>query len=42
MWTGIGNVSDDGLQKGLNGLLAAMADSIAEPRDSKAENKNKK
>ena len=42
VWTGIGNVSDDGLQKGLNGLLAAMADSIAEPRDSKAENKNKK
>jgi hypothetical protein len=41
VWTGIANVSENGLQRGLNAILSAMADSIGEPGDGKADSKNK-
>jgi TolB-like protein len=41
VWTGIANVSDNGLQKGLNAILSAMADSIGDTGDGKGDNKNK-
>jgi len=42
VWTGIANVSDNGLQKGLNAILSAMADSIGDPGDGKSDSKNKR
>ncbi|MGB9081667.1 MAG: hypothetical protein WCD00_10230 [Desulfuromonadaceae bacterium] len=42
VWTGIANVSDNGLQKGLNAILSAMADSIGDTGDGKGDNKNKR
>ncbi len=41
VWTGIGSVSENGLQKGLNAILSAMADSIGDSGDGKADGKNK-
>ena len=41
VWTGIGNVSENGLQTGLNAILSAMADSIGDSGDGKADGKNK-
>lgn len=41
VWTGIANVSENGLQRGMNTILSAMADSIADQGEGKAENKNK-
>jgi len=42
IWTGIANVSENGLQKGLNAILSAMADSIGDQGDGKADSKNKR
>ena len=42
VWTGIANASEDGLQKGFNAILSALADSIGEPGSGKADGKNKR
>lgn len=42
IWTGIGNVSESGLQKGLNAILSAMADSIGGQGDGKADGSNRR
>lgn len=42
VWTGIANISDSGLQKGMNAILSAMADSIADSGDGKGDGKNKR
>jgi TolB-like protein len=42
VWTGIANVSENGLQKGLNSILSAMADSIGDQGDGKVDSKSKR
>lgn len=42
VWTGIANVSENGLQKGFNAALSALADSIGEPGSGKGAGKNKR
>lgn len=42
VWTGIANASEDGLQKGFNAILSALADSIGEPGSGKTDGKNKR
>lgn len=43
VWTGIASVSENGLQKGMNAILSAMADSIADTGEGKGgELKNKR
>lgn len=37
VWTGIANVSENGLQRGMNAILSAMADSIADSGDGKGK-----
>ena len=42
VWTGIANISEKGLQKGLNVIRSALADSIADQGDGKTDPKNKR
>ncbi len=41
VWTSIGSISENGLQKALNLIISSMADSITDPGDGKTDNKNK-
>ncbi len=41
-WTGIATVSENGLQKGMNAILSAMADSIADSGEGRGDNKGKR